>query len=162
MQLPGALQSALKIATNFERAYFVFYENDSSDDTLEILHRFRDSHKTVDVISESNVPGVREERLARGRTTILLRAQEILRNDAADDSQKLVCMMDLDDVNHSILNFEHALKLVMSSPNLTNPLQSRPIRDFIITTCGPCVPVWSQPSAYTFRDVELGLIMGCP
>ena len=78
----------------FSESYVIIYENDSTDRTLEILHKFQASTPNVRIISEKNVPGLRTQRLSYGRN--------LLMNEALKMKTEYIVIMDLDDVNSKL------------------------------------------------------------
>lgn len=63
----GTARNIEMIANLFIRSNIIIYENNSSDNTLEILNKWSDeSPLNVEIISEKNIPGLRTHRLAKG------------------------------------------------------------------------------------------------
>jgi len=103
--LPDSLRTAVMLSRYFDECTFVFYENDSTDDTLDVLNRFcQNDHANRTIITEKNVQGHRESRLAHGRKAVF---QVALQADPL-----VVVVMDMDDVNRTVKNFTDALQLV--------------------------------------------------
>ena len=74
----------------------IIYENDSTDNTLNILKEW-DEEKFIQLITEKNVKGMRTERLAHGRN--------ILYNEAMKYSFDLLIVIDLDNVINNLYAF---------------------------------------------------------
>ena len=73
----------------FKSCRIIIYDNDSTDNTLNILKEW-ENEKLIELISEKNVPGLRTERLAHGRN--------ILYNEAMKQEFELYMVIDLDNV----------------------------------------------------------------
>ena len=87
--LDNALIKINMIKSLFKLTKVIIYENDSSDNTLDILKDW-ENKQIITLITEKNVPGLRTERLAHGRN--------ILYNEAMKHSFDLLIVMDLDNV----------------------------------------------------------------
>ncbi len=57
----------------FKKTNIIIYENDSTDQTLEILKEW-EKENFIELITEKNVPGKRTERLAHGRNILYKKA----------------------------------------------------------------------------------------
>jgi hypothetical protein len=77
------------IKSLFRSCKIIIYENDSKDDTLDILKRWQNDG-FIKLITEKNVKGLRTERIARGRN--------ILYNEAMTYKFDLLIVLDVDNV----------------------------------------------------------------
>ena len=82
------LQLLYDMSPLFERFKMLIYENDSTDNTVEILEEFKKTHPLFDYISENVRISMRTEILAHGRNTLLRYVQ----------GYEYMIMTDLDDV----------------------------------------------------------------
>jgi hypothetical protein len=82
------LQLLYDMAPLFKTFKMLIYENDSTDNTVEILEHFKQTHPFFDYISENLQLSIRTEVLAHGRNTLLGHIQEF----------EYMIMVDLDDV----------------------------------------------------------------
>lgn len=99
-----------QIMPHFEVVKIVLFENDSTDQTKHMLHRWTVSEwkDVLYVITESNLDAtmIREQRLAYARTKIWSTIQNL-----TDQSFDFVLKMDMDDVNREIANIDQCLHL---------------------------------------------------
>jgi hypothetical protein len=80
------------ISSLFGNINIIVYENDSIDDTLDILNKWKNNSKyNIKIISEKNLPGKRTQRLSYARNILL--------NEALKLNNEYFIVMDLDDVN---------------------------------------------------------------
>lgn len=91
--LPKVLNKIKELSTN-KKVYFIFYENDSKDNTLELLQNFI-KDKTGIVITEKLNIKRRTSRIAHCRNKIL----EHIMNNNLDKKYEYFINMDLDNVN---------------------------------------------------------------
>jgi len=82
------LQLLYDMAPLFETFKMLIYENDSTDNTVEILEHFKQTHPFFDYISENLQTRVKTLALAHGRNTLLKHIQGF----------EYMIMVDLDDV----------------------------------------------------------------
>jgi len=82
------LQLLYDMAPLFETFKMLIYENDSTDNTVEILEQFKQTHPFFDYISENLQTRVKTLALAHGRNTLLKYIQGF----------EYMIMVDLDDV----------------------------------------------------------------
>lgn len=102
MLVQTVLPDIQKLRGMFDASAVYIYENDSRDGTLRVLEKTTD----ITVISETNVPGTRTERLARGRN--LLR----MATDKYHPDADWMIMMDLD--FHFAHNFDRLPEVIRS------------------------------------------------
>jgi len=88
--LPFVFEKIEMIKSLFKESKVIIYENDSKDDTLNLLK----SNPLIEVISEKNVEGPRTVRLARGRNILMKRA--------LDYNYEYIVNMDMDEVNRDL------------------------------------------------------------
>ena len=69
------LQLLYDMAPLFETFKMLIYENDSTDNTVEILEHFKQTHPFFDYISENLQTRVKTQALAHGRNTLLRHIQ---------------------------------------------------------------------------------------
>jgi glycosyltransferase involved in cell wall biosynthesis len=106
------LQRTIKdqIMPHFEVVKIILFENDSTDQTKHMLHRWTVSEwkDVLHVITESNLDAamIREQRLAYARTKIWSAIQNL-----TDQSFDFVLKMDMDDVNREIANIDQCFHL---------------------------------------------------
>lgn len=91
--LPKVLKNIDYLRSMFKTSEVVIYENDSTDNTLEILKNY-----DATIITENNVKGNRLQRLEHGRNSLI---EHIERNDL-DKIYDYMVVLDLDDVNEEI------------------------------------------------------------
>ena len=82
------LQLLYDMAPLFERFKMIVYENNSTDNTVEVLEEFKKTHPLFDYISENINIKMRTEILAHGRNTLLRHV----------GGYEYMIMTDLDDV----------------------------------------------------------------
>jgi glycosyltransferase involved in cell wall biosynthesis len=82
------LQLLYDMAPLFTKFKMLIYENDSTDNTVEILEKIKKSHANFDYITENLSIKMRTEILAHGRNTLLKHIQGF----------EYMIMTDLDDV----------------------------------------------------------------
>ena len=87
--LDNTKNKLLMLKSLFIQSRIIIYENDSTDETLNILKKWEEE-KLIELISENNVEGIRTERLAHGRN--------LLYNEAMKNDFDLYIVIDLDDV----------------------------------------------------------------
>ncbi len=87
--LYNTLNKINMIKKMFKSTKVFIYENDSTDNTLDILKDWENKN-IIKLITEKNVPGLRTERLAHGRN--------MLYKEAMKNYFDLLIVMDLDDV----------------------------------------------------------------
>jgi hypothetical protein len=68
--IPNSIKKIEMICSLFEKSKIIIYENDSTDNTLDQLLKW----KNAEIITEKNVKGPRTVRLARGRNILLQKA----------------------------------------------------------------------------------------
>ena len=83
-------KSIEEIQILFDKSKIIIYENDSNDNTLELLNNWGKAQ----VISEKNVPGERTHRLSHGRNILL--------TEALKENSEYIIILDLDDRCHNI------------------------------------------------------------
>ena len=97
--LPIILNKIEEITQLCNDYYIIIYENDSKDNTLELLKEFEKKHKNkCHIITETNINKkypIRTHRLAYARNTIL----DYLYDNNLDKTHNCYLNMDLDDVN---------------------------------------------------------------
>ena len=89
VHLPTTKIKLSLIKNLFKESKIIIYENDSSDDTLNILKNW-ESENFIQLITEKNVKGQRTERLAHGRNTLY--------NEAMKNDFDFLIVIDLDNV----------------------------------------------------------------
>eukprot|EP00545_Synedropsis_sp_CCMP1620_P005447 CAMPEP_0119016840 /NCGR_PEP_ID=MMETSP1176-20130426/14596_1 /TAXON_ID=265551 /ORGANISM="Synedropsis recta cf, Strain CCMP1620" /LENGTH=462 /DNA_ID=CAMNT_0006970387 /DNA_START=141 /DNA_END=1529 /DNA_ORIENTATION=- len=95
------------VAKDFRLAGIIFYENDSTDKTLEILNSWKWADGLLTIISETNVTiPQRTDRIAHGRNLIL---SQLLTMPA--DTVDYMLMMDMDEVNYHLSHVNECLNL---------------------------------------------------
>ena len=82
-------EKLIMIKKLFRSCKIIIYENDSKDNTLNILKNW-EQEKLIRLITEKNINGLRTERLAKSR--------QILYNEAMKEQFDLFMVIDLDDV----------------------------------------------------------------
>ncbi len=87
--LNNTKEKLLMLKSLFKSAKIIIYENDSIDNTLNILKEWEQDN-LITLITEKNVPGKRTQRIAHGRNILL---KEALKNKF-----DLLLVIDLDDV----------------------------------------------------------------
>jgi hypothetical protein len=87
--LDNTKNKLLMLKSLFVQSKIIIYENDSTDETLNILKKWEDE-RLIELITEKNIKGVRTERLAHGRN--------VLYNEAMKNDFDLYIVIDLDDV----------------------------------------------------------------
>ena len=87
--LNNTLNKLNMLKSLFKSTKIIIYENDSTDNTLNILKDWENKN-IIKLITEKNVKGLRTQRLAHGRT--------ILYNEAMKYTFDLLIILDLDDV----------------------------------------------------------------
>jgi glycosyltransferase involved in cell wall biosynthesis len=92
--LKNTIKKLEMISQLFEKYQIIIYENDSKDNTLKILKKWKNNNKNIEIISEKNVKGLRTQRLAHGRNIILKRALKL--------NYDYLIVIDLDDVNQDL------------------------------------------------------------
>lgn len=96
--LPEVLHN-IKLLSKNKDVYYIFYENDSVDNTKELLQTFIDKSKNGKLISEKNVKiPLRTHRIAHGRNTIL----DFIYTNNLHKKYTYYLNMDLDNVNQYI------------------------------------------------------------
>lgn len=92
----------------FQLEHLIFYENDSTDDSVEMLNTWRTWAKNMTIISEKNVSiPQRTDRLAHGRNLVM---RELLNLPNIDDIDYLL-ILDMDEVNYHLSNVAQCLNL---------------------------------------------------
>jgi hypothetical protein len=91
--LPIIFEKIDMITTCFKKSHVIIYENDSTDNTYEMLQNWFHINTNYEkiVISESNIKGLRTHRLSYARNKLLKEALKL--------KTKYIVVMDLDDVN---------------------------------------------------------------
>lgn len=87
--LDNTKNKLLMLKSLFAQTRIIFYENDSTDETLNILQKWKEEN-FIELITEKDVKGTRTERIAHGRN--------ILYNEAMKNDFDLYIVIDLDDV----------------------------------------------------------------
>lgn len=111
---PQTVATIRRIAREFKLLVVVVYENDSADNTLEMLNSWSEQLDgvKVHVISELNVPGSRTERLARGRNALLsYLLDKSNKDEQPPPTPDYLLMMDLDSVNDDLEGVSTCLQL---------------------------------------------------
>ena len=97
--LPDVLKKINEITKLCNKYYIIIYENDSIDNTLELLTEFNKKHKDkCHIISENNIDKIypkRTHRLGYTRNKIL----DYIEQNEFNDKYNYYLNMDLDDVN---------------------------------------------------------------
>jgi hypothetical protein len=125
--LPGALHNALAIGNLFANRAFVFVENDSRDQTLTILQRFRDARSDTTILTLGDLDArypLRTARLAHARNQYL----EFMRNCALRSFDFLV-VMDMDEINFfpiAVDQVAQAARLLESDANHAAAFANQP------------------------------------
>lgn len=70
-ELKNSIPDAIRLANEFQEYKIILYENDSEDNTVEVVNNFAAKNKNITLITEKNIPGQRTERLAHGRNILL-------------------------------------------------------------------------------------------
>ena len=91
--LPKTKEILKMLNSLFKSTKIFIYENDSKDNTLDIL-KLWESEKLITLFTEKNISGERTERLAYARNKLY--------KEAMKDKFDLLIVMDLDDVNHDL------------------------------------------------------------
>lgn len=89
-ELRNSLPDIIRLAREFEQYKIILYENDSKDDTINVVNKFTKKDPNIILINEENIPGKRTERIAHGRN-ILVNEVRKKYND-----HNFMIMMDLD------------------------------------------------------------------
>ena len=92
--LPTTLNKIQMICNCFQKSNVIIYENDSNDKTLEMLQDWAKNNANAQIITETNVPGLRAQRIAHGRNIVMKKALEL--------NTEYIVVMDLDDVNDKL------------------------------------------------------------
>jgi len=100
--LPNSIEVLRMIRSCFMESRVIIYENDSNDDTLNILENFAKDDKRVEIISQKNVRGLRTQVLSHGRNILLQKALSY--------KPEYLVVMDMD-----IINLELTKKGFLSS-----------------------------------------------
>lgn len=95
----NSLHKFIYLTHYFQKCKIIIYENDSSDNTLEVLHDFKNKFKNIDIIilSEENIIGTLTQRVSHARNKIL---NYIHHNKLTPD---YVINIDMDDI---LINFK--------------------------------------------------------
>jgi len=97
------------VLQDFQLVKMIFFENDSNDETVDILQSWNDERNgvVVQVVSEANVDVERTERLAHARN----RLWQELQKDASisSDGVDFVLMMDMDEVNFHLAHVNQCI-----------------------------------------------------
>ena len=75
--LKNTIKKLEMISEIFQKYQIIIYENDSKDNTLNILNNWKNNNKNIEIISEKNVSGLRTQRLAHGRNILLKKALKL-------------------------------------------------------------------------------------
>lgn len=92
--LKNTIKKLEMISEIFQKYQIIIYENDSKDNTLNILNNWKNNNKNIEIISEKNVSGLRTQRLAYGRNILLKKALKL--------NYDYLIVIDLDDVNQNL------------------------------------------------------------
>jgi glycosyltransferase involved in cell wall biosynthesis len=92
--LPKTIEKMEMIGNLFQTQQYIIFENDSKDDTLHVLQQWEKNNSNVTIITETNVPGPRTQRLAYARNLLMKKALSM--------NSDYIVVMDLDDVNLDI------------------------------------------------------------
>ena len=92
--LKNTIKKLEMISEIFQKYQIIIYENDSKDNTLNILNNWKNNNKNIEIISEKNVSGLRTQRLAHGRNILLKKALKL--------NYDYLIVIDLDDVNQNL------------------------------------------------------------
>lgn len=133
----------------FKSTKVIIFENDSTDNTLNILKDW-EKNKIIKLITEKNVPGLRTERLAHARN--------ILYNEAMKYNFDLLIILDLDIIirdlsKESILScFDIKEDWAMLGGNQTNKYYDlwalRTYDDWMPFDCWECVNIYKKSKDY--------------
>src|SRR5215469_6714691 len=110
--LQGVCENVERLAGLFDKSAFVFIENDSTDNTKEVLRTWVDKHPTAQLISRDGLQAscpVRTMRLAELRNTYLRHMRHQMRGF------DYLIVLDCDEVNENPINsasFERALEFL--------------------------------------------------
>jgi hypothetical protein len=98
INLPAVLQNIDRLSQLFEKTAFIFVENDSTDNTVEILQSWGNSRKDFAIRSLTGLDKAIQPRTMRLETcrNLYLAALKKTKPFTADD---VVIMLDMDDVN---------------------------------------------------------------
>lgn len=88
--LPKTKENIDMICSLFEKSNVFIYENDSTDNTLEQLLKW----KNAEIITEKNVKGPRTVRLAHGRNLLMKKALEC--------NSEYIVVIDMDDITKDL------------------------------------------------------------
>lgn len=70
-KLKNSIPDAVRLSGEFQEYKIILYENDSDDNTVQVINEFAKDNKNITLITEKNIPGQRTERLAHGRNILL-------------------------------------------------------------------------------------------
>ena len=88
--VPNTIEKVEMIMGLFEKANVIIYENDSKDNTLKLLKEWENKNNNVKIISETNVQGLRTQRLEHARN--------LLMNEGLKLKTEYIVVIDLDNV----------------------------------------------------------------